>query len=72
MLCETQLFGCPTAIKKGWADYHPDYHPEGFNVACPVGHAKWHKMLASPICDKVEIGGNSDGKDMPACDLAAP
>jgi len=50
---------------KTWI-YH---HLDGFNVAFADGHAKWYKMLASPICDKVS-GASSylRGKNMPSWD----
>lgn len=57
-----------TTTRKDWVYYHL----EGFNVTYADGHAKWHKMLASPICDKVGTGGNDMGKNMPAWDPSLP
>lgn len=53
-----------TTTRKDWIYLHL----EGFNVTYADGHAKWHKMLAAPICDKVGTASTSGGKNMPAWD----
>jgi prepilin-type N-terminal cleavage/methylation domain-containing protein len=59
---------CGTFITDAYKKYLY-YHLEGFNVTYTDGHSKWHKMAASPICDKVSSASTySRGKNMPAWD----
>jgi prepilin-type N-terminal cleavage/methylation domain-containing protein/prepilin-type processing-associated H-X9-DG protein len=62
---------CGTTFTTTYKDYLY-HHLDGFNVSYTDGHVKWHKMLASPICDVNGAGSYLRGKNMPAWDPSLP